>query len=61
MLTPTRNPNASQWNIGCVGSRTQISRIGHVHFIYFGVDFILVWSRFSVEYGLSRDKHDRDG
>ena len=37
---PTQNPNASQWNIGCVGSQTQISRIGHVHFLFFGVDFI---------------------
>ena len=41
-LPPTRKPNASQWNIGCVGSQTQISRVGHVHFIFFGVDFICI-------------------
>ena len=28
-------PNASQWNIGCVGSQTQISQIGHVHSSFF--------------------------
>ena len=39
---PTRNPNASQWNIGCVGSQTQISRVGHVHFMFFCVNFICV-------------------
>ena len=27
---------------GCVGSQTQISRIGHVHFMFFCVDFICV-------------------
>ena len=31
---PTPNPNASQWNIGCFGFQTQISRVGHVHFIF---------------------------
>ena len=51
-VTPTRNPNAIQWNIGCVGSQTQISRFGHVHFSSFGVDFICVGSRFSVGYEL---------
>ena len=30
----TRNPNASQWNIGCFGSQTQISHVGHVHFFF---------------------------
>ena len=34
-LPPTRNPNASQLNIGCVGSQTQISRDGHVRFMFF--------------------------
>ena len=40
-VTPKENlkicvsPNASQWNIGCVGSQKQISRVGHVHFFYF--------------------------
>ena len=28
----TRNPNASQWNIGCVGSLALGLCIGHVHF-----------------------------
>ena len=32
---PTQNPNASQWNIGCVRYQTQISCIGHVHFMFF--------------------------
>ena len=31
----TRNPNASQWNIGYVGSKTQNSCVGHVHFFFF--------------------------
>ena len=32
---PTQNPNASQWNIGCVGSLALGLCIGHVHFIFF--------------------------
>ena len=32
---PTRHPNASQWNIGCVGSQMQNSGVGHVHFMFF--------------------------
>ena len=32
---PTRNPNASQWNIGCVGSLALGLCVGHVHFILF--------------------------
>ena len=51
-LPPTQNPNASQWNIGCVRSQTQNSSVGHIHFFFFGDDFIRVGSRFSVEYGL---------
>ena len=48
-----RNPNASQWNIGCVGSQTQISHVGHVHFIFFvSISFALA-SQFPVEYGLN--------
>ena len=34
-LPLTQNPNASQWNIGCVGYQTQISPVGHVHFMFF--------------------------
>ena len=32
---PTQNPNASQWNIGCVGSLALGLCVGHVHFIFF--------------------------
>ena len=32
---PTQNPNASQWNIGCVGSLVLGLCIGHVHLIFF--------------------------
>ena len=34
-LTLTQNPNASQWNIGCVGYQTHNFCIGHVHFMFF--------------------------
>ena len=34
-LALTQNPNASQWYIGCVGSPTQKSCVGHVHFMLF--------------------------
>ena len=34
-LPQTRNPNASQWNIGCVGFQAQHYCIGHVHFMLF--------------------------
>ena len=29
------SPNASQWNIGCIGFPTQNLRVGHVHFMMF--------------------------
>ena len=32
---PTQNPNASQWNIGCIGSLALGLCVGHVHFIFF--------------------------
>ena len=32
---PTRNPKASQWNIGCVVSLALGLCVGHVHFIFF--------------------------
>ena len=51
-VTPWPTPNMNRWNIGRVGSPMQNSRVGHVHFHFFGVDFIRVESRFSVEYGL---------
>ena len=53
---PTQNPNACQWNIGCVGFQMQNFHVGHVHFMFFCVDFICVWwptqTQFPVEYGL---------
>ena len=32
---PKRNPNANQWNIGCVGSLALGLCFGRVHFIFF--------------------------
>ena len=32
---PKQNPNASQWNIGCIGSLALGLCVGHVHFIFF--------------------------
>ena len=50
---PTQNPNASQWNIGCVGSQTQNFRVGHVHFMFFVlISFAFGTQRESVEYRL---------
>ena len=34
-LPPTPTPKASRWNIGSVGSPTQNSHFGHVHFMFF--------------------------
>ena len=33
-LSTTPTPDASQWNIGGVGSQMQISCVGHVHFTF---------------------------
>ena len=52
VLPPTQTPKASQWNIGCVGSPMQNSRVGHVHFFFVCVNFIRGGCCFSVEYGL---------
>ena len=41
-LPPTQNPNASQWNIGCVGSPMQNFCVGHVHFMFL-CQFHLCW------------------
>ena len=54
---PTQNRNASQWNIGCVGSLALGLCVGYVcTFHIFCVDFICVGkptqTQFSVEYGL---------
>ena len=55
-LPPTRNPNASQWNIGCVGSPAQIFRVGHVHFMLFIPFLFALWyptqTLFGMEYEL---------
>ena len=58
-LPPTPNPNASQWNKGCVGSPTQIFVLAMYISLFLGVDFIRVGSRFSVEYGLKRRTRKR--
>ena len=50
---PTQNPNASQWNIGCVGSQTQISPVGHEHFIILVLISFALGSQFPVKYGLN--------
>ena len=34
-LAPTPNPDASQWNIGGVGSSAIGAGVGHVHFMFF--------------------------
>ena len=34
-LPPMPTPNASQWNIGCVGSPMQNFHVGNVHFTFF--------------------------
>ena len=43
VLVPTPNPDASQWNIGCVGS----SDVGHVYFMYISCIFHVVCASFS--------------
>ena len=42
---PTQNPNASQWNIGCVGSLALGLCVGHVHFIFFWLISFALGSR----------------
>ena len=38
----TQIPNASQWNIGCVGCQMQNLHVGHVHFMLFvSISFVL--------------------
>ena len=43
MLAPTPTPDASQWNIGGVGS----SGVGHVYFMYISCIFLVVCASFS--------------
>ena len=44
-VSPTQNPNVSQWNIGCVGSLALGLCVGHVHFIFFGLISFALGSR----------------
>ena len=57
---PTQNPNASQWNIGCVGFQRQNVCVGHVHFVFFVlISFAFVGQRkasFQWNMGLRRDR-----
>ena len=41
-LAPPPNPAASQWNIGGIGPSGVGAGVGHVHFMFFCVDFICV-------------------
>ena len=54
---PTLNPNASQWNIGCVGSQRKMLALAMYISCFFCVYFICVWyptrTPFPVEYGLN--------
>ena len=50
---PNANPNASQWNIVCIGSPRSRSRTGHVHFIFVVSISFALGSQFPVEYGLN--------
>ena len=54
MLPPTQTPNASQWNIGGVGSSGIGVRtaIGHVHFMLFVISFGLGTQRKRVFSGI---------
>ena len=52
VLPPTQTPNASQWNIVCVGCPGVGSRVGHVHLIFFVSISFALGSQFQVEYGL---------
>ena len=47
-----QNPNASQWNIVCIGSLDVGSHVGHVHFIFYAYISFALGSQFAVEYGL---------
>ena len=51
-VTPNANHQCEQVEYRLLGSPMQNSGVGHVHFFFFGVDFIRVVSRFPVEYGL---------
>ena len=41
-VTPNANPDASQWNLGCVGTPGVGAHIGHVYFMLFvSISFVL--------------------
>ena len=44
-LPPTPNSDASQWNIGCVGSLAFGLCVGHVHIIFFVLISFVLGSR----------------
>ena len=44
-VSPDANPNASQWNIGCVGSLALGLCVGHLHFIFFVLISFVLGSR----------------
>ena len=51
-------PNASQFNIGCIGSRGVGFCVVHVHFMLFvSISFVL-GNQFPVEYGLNVDMYN---
>ena len=60
-LPLTQTPDASQWNIGGVGSPTQNFRVGHVHFMLFmSISFASGTQRkpiFPWNMGLTPDPH----
>ena len=63
-LPPTPNPDASQWNIGCVGSLALGLCVGHVHFIFFVLISFALGSRrkhsFQWNMGLNKMYADHD-
>ena len=52
MLSPTPNPNASQWNIVCVGFSAFGLALAMYIFIFFVSISFALGSVFPVEYGL---------
>ena len=51
-VTPNTKPQRESLEYRLCWAQTQNSCIGHVYFIFAGVDFIRIGSRFSKEYGL---------
>ena len=55
---PTPNPDTSQWTIDGVGPSGVGAGIGHVHFIFFCVDFICVWWSTQTQYPVEYDPRE---